>query len=372
MNVSKNPKKVQKSKIKQIPFLLLLLLLLLLVLPIYNLAQNGNCANPLIEKHDRIMFYNVENLFDTQNDPLKRDEEYLPFRGKFWNQRRLNAKINRISQVIIAVGGWGPPVLGGLCEIENHLVLNELLTRTPLEKFGYRFIHQESPDPRGIDVALLYRSPQFVPLKYEAISIVDPAEKKFRTRDILYVKGVLQGDTLHLYVNHWPSKFGGVADSEPNRLRAASVLKQHIDGLMEDDPGAKIILMGDFNDTPSDPSLFDGLGAKPCDGGAFAEQNLYNLSYNHAQSGKGSHKFQAHWSLIDNIIVNGVLLKACQKGLYTHCDSFQIFDASFLLEPDNTHLGNKPFRTYAGFRYNNGFSDHLPVYFDLKRNQEEN
>ena len=137
---------------------------------------------------------------------------------------------------------------------------------------------------------------------------------------------------------------------------------------MKDEPGAKLILMGDFNDTPSDPSLLDGLGAKPCDGGAFAEQNLYNLSYNHAQSGKAVINFRRIGVLII-IIVNGVLLKACQKGLYTHCDSFQIFDASFLLEPDNTHLGNKPFRTYAGFRYNNGFSDHLPVYFDLKRNQ---
>ena len=135
------------------------------------------------------MFYNVENLFDTKNDPLKHEEEYLPFRGKFWNQRRLNAKINRISQVIIAVGGWEAPVLVGLCEIENHLVLNELLTRTPLEKFGYRFIHQESPDPRGIDVALLYRSPQFVPLKYETIPVFDPLDKKYKTRDILYVKG---------------------------------------------------------------------------------------------------------------------------------------------------------------------------------------
>jgi hypothetical protein len=309
------------------------------------------------------MFYNVENLFDTQNDPEKNDEEFLPDGNRRWTNTRFLQKINHISQVIVAAGEGDYPSVIGLSEIENQDVLESLLFHTSLGKLDYQVIHKESPDNRGIDVAFLYRKTRFKPLFFEAVPVKNTKDDKFKTRDILYVKGLIGSDTIHFFVNHWPSKSGGIGATKPLRALAASTLRLKTDSLLNLNKNCNIIIMGDFNDTPSDVSVKDVLGAKSPNE-INSSNALYNLAIPLAIKGKGTNKFQGKWSLIDQIIVSGNLLNG--NRLKTSTGLFQIFSPDFLLENDETYLGKKPFRTYSGFKYNGGFSDHLPVLLDLK------
>jgi endonuclease/exonuclease/phosphatase family metal-dependent hydrolase len=311
----------------------------------------------------RVVFYNVENLFDTLDDPGKNDGEFLPNGVRYWNDRKLHLKLNRIFQVIMALGEGNHPAVIGLCEVENLNVLELLLSRTPLGRMGYKIVHKESPDRRGIDVALLYLPEKFKPVSYQAVPVTDTLNEGFKTRDILHVKGLIAADTIHFFVNHWPSKYGGLMETEASRALAAQTLRFVADSLFEVNQNSKMLIMGDMNDSPFDNSLIKNLKAKAPQ--PIAEQaQLYNLSYPLAKKGKGTIKHQGRWELIDHIIVSSALLNS--KGLSASPDGFKIFEAKFLLEKDKTHLGTKPFRTYVGFKYNNGFSDHLPVYLDLK------
>lgn len=310
------------------------------------------------------MFYNVENLFDTKNDQEKNDDEFLPDGNRRWTSTRFFQKINHISQVIVAAGEGAYPSVIGLSEIENQDVMESLLFHTPLGKLDYQIIHKESPDNRGIDVAFLYRKTRFKPLIFEAIPVKNPKDDKFKTRDILYVKGLIGSDTIHFFVNHWPSKSGGIGATKPLRAVAATTLRLKTDSLLNLNKNSNIIIMGDFNDTPSDVSIKEVLGAKSPNE-INSSKALYNLAIPLALKGKGTNKFQGKWSLIDQIIVSGNLLNG--NRLKTSTGSFQIFSPDFLLENDETYLGKKPFRTYSGFKYNGGFSDHLPVLLDLKR-----
>lgn len=332
-----------------------LLTILFFALSSYLSAQSNTSAY-------RVMFYNVENLFDTLDDPDKNDEEFLPQGDRYWNDRKLNLKLNRIFQVVMALGEGNHPVVIGLCEVENLNVLELLLSRTPLGRMGYKIVHKESPDRRGIDVALLYRSDRFKPLTYEAVPVVDPNNEDFKTRDILHVKGLMATDTIHFFVNHWPSKYGGVVDTEPLRAIAAQTLRLNVDSILLFNNDSKILIMGDLNDSPFDDSVAKHFGAKS-DFNNIDTVSLYNLSYPFAKVGKGTNKYQGKWELIDQMIVSGGLLLG--NGLSVSSDAFTIFETDFLLEKDKSHLGLKPFRTYVGFKYNNGFSDHLPVYVDL-------
>jgi len=309
------------------------------------------------------MFYNVENLFDTIDNPSTNDEEFLPKGNRHWNNYKFYQKIKHISQVIVAAGEGDYPAIIGLCEIENHEVLESLLFHTPLNKLDYQIIHKESPDNRGIDVAFLYRKSKFKPLLYEAIPVNNPKDVDFKTRDILYVKGVITTDTIHFFVNHWPSKYGGVGATKPLRALAASTLRMRTDSLLNLNKRSNIVIMGDFNDTPSDVSIKEVLKAKS-PGETIQTNSLYNLAIPLSLKGKGTNKYRGKWSLIDQIIVSGNLLTG--KRLKTSAESFQIFSPDFLLEKDETNLGKKPNRTYDGFKYHGGFSDHLPVFVDLK------
>lgn len=308
------------------------------------------------------MFYNVENLFDTLDDENKNDEEFLPSGERFWNERKLNLKLNRIFQVIIALGEGNPPSLIGLCEVENLNVLEMLVKHTPLERMGYKIIHKESPDQRGIDVALLYKQNDFMPITYQAISVIDAEKESLKTRDILHVKGKLEHDTIHVFVNHWPSKYGGVIETEYLRALAAGTLRKAVDSLFALNTNCKILIIGDLNDSPTDDSLLKHLKANT-DFETIDVSDLYNLSYKLAITGKGSNKYRGKWELIDQIIVSGAFLKT--ESIYVKPEGASIFEADFLFEKDKTYLGKKPFRTYIGFKYNNGFSDHLPVFIDL-------
>ena len=309
----------------------------------------------------RVMFYNVENLFDTFNDSLTADEEYVPEGMRGWNVTRFNKKLINITKVLVGVGGWMPPDLIGLCEVENRYVLYALTHDTPLAGFGLRVVHHESPDPRGIDVALLYRPEKFRVLQQFPISVRFPFDTASRTRDILFVKGIaVNTDTLNIFVNHWPSKFGGATATIPKRNYVASVLRKHTDSLLAVNPNANILIMGDLNDSPYDESVSKVLGAK-MDSVNLQPDDLYDMLAGAGISWKkGTIKFREEWETIDHMIVSRPLLE------HTTPHAMQIYDEPFLLQDDEAWFGKKPFRTYYGAKYIGGFSDHLPVYMDIK------
>lgn len=315
------------------------------------------------------MFYNVENLFDTFDDSLINDEEFLPQGERYWNNHKYYAKLDNIYKVIIAIGKWNPPAIIGLCEIENRKVLNDLVDNTPLVKFQYQIIHKESPDHRGIDVGFLYRKELFKPLNYEAIPIHFPNHPEIKTRDILYVKGIAKKtDTLNIFINHWPSRWGGQLESEGRRLFVASVLKAKVDSLIKINPHSNIIITGDFNDYPNNKSIHDILNASQ-NYDQITDTLLYNLSaYLNKTKHIGTHKYQGEWGVLDQFIVSGYILNKKNK-LSTSLDDVHIFNADFLLEPDEGYFGYKPKRTFVGYKYNGGFSDHLPTYLILNFNK---
>ncbi len=314
----------------------------------------------------RLMFYNVENLFDHMDDSLKSDEEYLPTGSRHWTEERFQKKINNLARVIVGVGEYSMPEIVGLCEIENRYALYRFVNSALLKNFGYRMIHYESPDPRGIDVALIYLPQKFAPSQARPISIRFPFDTLSRTRDILYVKGVaLSSDTLHLFVNHWPSRFGGYTETMPKRNYVAQVLRQKVDSILSRNAEAKIVIMGDLNDAPTDESVVKYLNATT-DSTHLAKNQLYNMMGGIKIDWKlGTIKSREVWETIDQFIVSQGLLHA-GSGLSTTFHSAKIYNADFLLQPDDVWFGTKTFRTYNGMQYLGGFSDHLPIFMDLK------
>ncbi|MDP4274690.1 MAG: endonuclease [Bacteroidota bacterium] len=320
----------------------------------------------------RVMFYNTENFFDTRHDSLKNDREFLPGAMRHWTYKRYQNKLNNLYKVIAALGYPQPPEIIGLCEIENDKVLSNLMYDTPLLKYPYKFIHHESPDERGIDVAVLYRTDRFKLLNKRFIRVFFPFKPQRQTREIIYACGLIDGkDTLHLFVNHWPSKSGGEAESRPYRIQTGKILKIAVDSVLAIHPQAKIVIVGDFNDGPDSECLIDGLQAKTSLKN-LASSQVYNLSalLQEAKS-TGTHKYRGNWEILDQIIVSGKLLIDV-KAWHTTLKCAQIFNAPFLLEDDPSDLGQRPVRTYNGFKYHGGFSDHLPVYLDLFRVKSEN
>jgi len=322
---------------------------------------HGQSNAPTQENAYKIMFYNVENLFDTKDDSLTNDEEFLPEGVLFWNNHKYYSKLKNIYKVVVSIGGWNPPAVIGLCEIENRKVLNNLVSNTPLVKFEYQIIHKESPDRRGIDVGMLYRPDLFDPISHKAIPINYPDQPDNKTRDILYVKGLAKNtDTLHVFINHWPSRWGGQLESEDRRIFVASVLKYNVDSILNYSQSAKIVIMGDFNDYPENTSLSQTLNAR----NNFDEINnksLYNLSANFKKQNIGSNKYKGEWGVLDQIIVSGSLLNSEEK-MFTSINDIHILNSDFLLEPDEAYFGFKPKRTFSGYSYIGGFSDHLPTY----------
>lgn len=342
---------------------------LLFILILFSISSGFKGFAQNNDEAYKIMFYNVENLFDTFNDSLKNDEEFLPNGDRYWTKYKYYDKLKKIYKVIIAVGGWNPPAIVAICEIENRKTLNDLVYNTPLVKYEYQVIHHESPDRRGIDVGLLYREELFKPVYDKAISVNLPKEPNYKTRDILYVKGIANDiDTLHIFVNHWPSRWGGQLESEDNRINAALTLKNHVDSLIALNTNSNIIITGDFNDNPINKSLKDILNAK-LEFETIEKNHLYNLSYHLQQTKKiGSHKYQGEWTMLDQMIVSGHLLDQ-NNPLYTSLNNIHVFSKGFLLEPDDSFFGYKPRRTFIGYKYNGGFSDHLPIYLILNFNK---
>lgn len=306
----------------------------------------------------RIVFYNVENLFDIRDDSLTKDEEFLPEGEKHWTNERYRRKIVRIYQTLTALGEGDMPAVVGLCEIENRDVLNRLIYDTPLNRLHYRVIHRESPDARGVDVALLYRPDIFEPDSSAWLTVPLPTGET--TREILMVKGRLwESGTIYFYVNHWPSRYGGAGGSNPKRLAAASTLAVSIKQVCSSDAGANIVVMGDFNDEPGDESM-QAIG-KILANEAGNRIVMVNLSVKTSITDlEGTIKHQGTWCVFDQFLVSQPLMKG-SNDCRLISEKAEVFRIDFLLEPDLTYTGVKPFRTYTGPGYHDGFSDHLPV-----------
>lgn len=311
-----------------------------------------------------VMFYNVENLFDTRDNPKTDDENFTPDGEMHWTNARLNEKLLKISKVILGASGWEVPDIIVLVEIENRYVLEKLVEQPLLKPVPYKMIHKESPDHRGIDVGFIYNSEHFYPLEYQYFSVkID--DKIMDTREILYVSGVLNStDTIHIFGNHWPSRYSGFLETQQMRTSAAELLHSKVEELNTRYHSPKIVIVGDFNDNPEDETMSGILLAeKPVF--PVIINKLYNLSYDFNKHGMGTLKYQSQWFVFDQIIVSGSLLSA-GSGIYANSEDAKIVDHEYLLEDDTKFGGKKPFRYYSGFSYNGGFSDHLPVILELK------
>jgi hypothetical protein len=304
----------------------------------------------------RLMFYNIENLFDTYDDSLTDDNEFLPGGLRRWNYQRYNRKISSIYKTIMAAGEWEPPALISFCEIENRKVLEDLVFGTYLSKYDYKIVHDDSPDARGIDVCLIYRKDITEIIDYSYFQPAGINEEEFNTRNVLYTRFVIRNDTIHLFVNHWPSRRGGVLAGEPLRVRIAETVRSKIDSINESENGnARIIVMGDFNATPDDQVI------------GILTGNLKNnsLMINLSEKLQGTYRYMGTWETIDQVIVSGMLIN-CRDGIYTDPGLVKVFRPDFLLKRDLKYPGLSPFSTYSGYRYQGGYSDHLPVLIDLK------
>ena len=338
-----------------------------LVFICFFLLLNTPVSSQPANKDFHLLFYNLENLFDTRNNPDTEDDEFTPQGMRRWTYKRFYKKITAISKVILSASGWTPPELIAVCEVENRYVLERLLKDTPLKAYPYRIIHKESPDPRGIDVALLYNFETFYPLKYEYIPLKKDSSNTLRSREILYVQGILGNrDTLHLFINHWPSRYSGLLESREARTLAAVTLRAGIQSVQKVHRNPMIIITGDFNDQPSDESLRVHLQANALSENPSGDA-LFNLSSQWLKDEIKTLKHQSQWFVFDQFIVSGTMLRQ-EEAFYIRPEFASIVKLPFLLEKDGRYGNYKLNRTYIGFRYHGGFSDHLPVLLKITEN----
>lgn len=314
-----------------------------------------------------VAFYNVENLFDTINDPHSNDDKFLPLGKGQWTSNRYYRKIENLGEAIRELGDADGPEIIGVSEVENKLVLKDLISSQHLKDRGYDFIQFDSDDKRGIDVALIYKKQSFFPYSVRTKSIEIKERKNFRTRDILIVSGKIGIDTIHFLLNHWPSRLGGKEKSEGSRIAAATAARKTCDSLFQISAKARIVVMGDFNDEPSDRSISEVLKAraeyKDC-----KPNDLYNPFYRLMVEGVGTYKYEGQWDMLDQIMISGSMVE--NKKLGYKRDSEDVYDPDWLFYKKNRAYG--PHRTYLGSKYYGGYSDHFPVFIhlDLERKQQ--
>jgi hypothetical protein len=330
-------------------------LLLVAVLPLLSQAQRSfqiGC----------IGFYNLENLFDTLDAPNVQDEEFTPRGGYRYNTEIYVDKLGKLARVISELGTDLTPdgvSILGVAELENRKPLEDLLQDPKIKSRNYQIVHYESPDERGIDVALIYQPKYFKVTASRPVPV--PLPHNDFTRDILFVSGLYDGEPLHLLVNHWPSRSGGEAASQPLRNLAATICKDLIDSLQQADPNAKIILMGDLNDDPTSPSVRQILNAK-----GKKEQvepgGLYNTMYDFYKKGIGTLAYQDAWNLFDQIIISHGLINPKTGGYQFY--QAQIHNKAYLCQQTGQFKGY-PLRTFVGTNYLGGYSDHFATYIYL-------
>ena len=320
--------------------------LLSLFLVLFHLSFSSAGAQTLT-----VVELNCENLFDCQHDSLKQDTEFLPEATRHWTRKRYWQKLNNIAQELLSTCDDGIPDLIALCEVENDSVLHDLSRRSLLRNAGYEYVMTDSPDLRGIDVALLYSPVSFALMGCQSLRVM-PVEGMRPTRDILYVSGrVLSGDTLHLFVVHAPSRYGGERHSRPFRQAVAERLCQSVDSIRAISPDASILVAGDFNDEADGPIVT-----------YIGQHGLVNLTKDAQGQNdvRGTYRYQGQWGSIDHIFGSPYIYNKVEKA-YIHAPKF-------LLEEEKTYGGVRPRRTYNGMRYQSGYSDHLPLVLRLRWN----
>ncbi len=317
-----------------------------------------------------LVFYNVENLFDTVNDTLVSDDDRTPEGKDRWTVERYEKKLADISRVLSEIGhseSGRLPDLIGLCEVENYGVLRDLLEQKALRDTEYGIVHYDSPDARGIDVALIYKKDVFIPLDTQShrLLLFDRDGRRKYTRDQLVVGGLLDDEIVYIMVNHWPSRSGGQLQSADYRREAAKLQRRILDSLIRLDAGSRILSMGDYNDEPTDISITFDLGAVDTLSGLLPYQ-LFNPMIELYESGIGSLAYRDRWSLFDQIMFSG--------NWFINASGYQYWKAG-VYRPDYLRISEGsyagyPYRTYAGGRYQGGYSDHFPVYAFLVKKLE--
>ncbi len=340
---------------------LLTVLFALLLLCQCSVSQSAKTSAP---GDYRVAFYNVENLFDTVDDPATQDEEFMPESKKKWTPARYQTKLEHLAKV---VEGMGYPALIGLAEVENETVVKDFCEKTSLKTEGYGYLHFESPDLRGIDVALIYKKSVFTVTEADTIRIrfpvgMIPDKPNYTTRDLLVVAGKFQGkETLHLIIAHLPSRTDGQKESEPRRMHVAAQIGRKVDAIFKEEPSANIIVMGDMNDEPADPSMTQSLDAQPL-GSKMDATTMYNCFSKLDEASMGSYRYKGEWNMLDQIILSTNLMQGSKRLKYANS---VIYQADWMMYKDEKY-GISPSRSYGGDRYFGGYSDHLPVYVALK------
>jgi endonuclease/exonuclease/phosphatase family metal-dependent hydrolase len=308
-----------------------------------------------------VAFYNLENLFDPEDHAQTLDEDFTPNGFKKWTPQRYHRKLGKLARTIGEIGkehcGYSP-ILVGVAEVENGRVIQDLLQTDPLRDMDYDYVHYESPDERGIDTALIYRTKYFKIFHSEPLPLLLQNEEGQRdtTRDILYIHGTLNEEEVHVFVNHWPSRRAGTEETAHKRIQAAEVVKRKIQELHQVHVNPNVLVMGDFNDDPKSQSIQSLLTGSPL---------INPMEQLHMPKERGSSNYKRKWSLFDQIMVSHSFLNYNQG---THSfDGAHIFDHVFLMESEGKYKGS-PFRTYAGEKYLGGYSDHFPVYVILTFN----
>lgn len=329
-----------------------------LLLVLAFLISSCTSAGKMLRNEYTVVSYNVENLFDIVDDPNIPDEEFLPESEKQWNKERYQKKLDDLVKVISEINPKELPEIIGLVEVENREVLEDLIRTGALADEKYDIVHEESPDYRGIDVALIYRKNAFKVVAHETLPVIFSDDPEFKTRDILHVEGKIRNKTVHLFVNHWPSRIGGEDKTEPKRILAAKVLKKKVDQLLADDPKVRIIIMGDMNDEPSNKSLLETLGAQSPDSG----MKLVNLMMPDDALGFGTYFFSGNWNMLDHLIVSYGLING--RGIQVDKNKGFVYQNDWMVFT-NKNGDKTPNRSYVGNKYVGGVSDHFPVYFRM-------
>ncbi len=337
-----------------------------------SLCLAGAMFIAFAQKPYKVVFYNLENLFDTINDPNKNDEEYLPEGARKWTTYRYNQKLNNMSRVLfdLSAKDHNFPAVIGVSEIENRLVLEDLLAAPKLAKTNYRIVHYDSPDRRGVDCAFFYRPDKFQLEGSEAHKISFPGRPNFLTRDLVAMWGKIEGEPFYFIVSHWPSRLGGKERSQYSRDFVAERCKQICDSVRTANPATKVVIMGDFNDDATDKSITDVLGAKG-DIKKLNSNDMYNPFYSMLKAGYGTLAYRDAWNLFDNIVVSenlatgstGTLKVQRARGSKYYGN---IFIAPYMIQKEGQYK-NYPLRSFVGSNFQNGFSDHFPVYIYIAK-----
>ncbi|MDE7068917.1 MAG: endonuclease/exonuclease/phosphatase family protein [Alistipes sp.] len=319
------------------------------------------------QKPYKVVFYNLENFFDTINDPETHDDEFTPEGSKKWTEAKYGKKLSNIERVLFDIAAIDReyPAVIGVSEVENRSVLEDIVSTPRMLPGNYRIVHYDSPDPRGVDVAFLYRPDVFKLEGSEAIRTEIPGLPNFRTRDIVTMWGTIEEEPFYFMVAHWPSRLGGKEASAPRREAVGAQMRRIADSVRAANPAIKIVAMGDFNDDPTDASILESLGAK-AKMKELQEGDFFNPYYAMLRAGMGTLAYGDAWNIFDNIVVSENLAAGEQEGLkllQSPNSKFygNIFRQNYMIQKSGRFKGY-PLRTFVGNAFQGGYSDHFPVF----------